>query len=352
MRYLYAVVSAAAAAFLLLSPQTASESVKSAVTNCLEVIIPSLFAFTVLSVFLTESGLYRTVLRPIAFPLSRLLRTDEEVCGIFLLSNIGGYPVGAKLVSGMLESGRISSSSAARMMCFCYGSGPSFIVGIAGVRVFGSAAAGLALYAACFLGSLANFIIVRSRGEINVSPAETGTGVTAACFIDSVISAAKVMFTVCVMITAFSVISAMLGAVRADDLFSALLSFTGALSDGIFPALLEVSRLGELPPAAGAFPLCAALLSLGGVCVILQVAAISRVIPLGKFLLSRISAAAVSTAAAIPLSFLIPPSDAAVIAAAVNEQSFSRNIPASLCIVAMTAILLAGEKAAQKNTRR
>lgn len=345
MKYILAAVSAAAAAFLLLSPEEAAEAVRGAVENCLEVIIPSLFAFTVLSVFLTKSGLHRIVLRPLTFPLSKLLRTDEEICGIFLLSNMGGYPVGAKLVSEMLDGGRISRETAARMMCFCYGSGPSFIIGIAGVRVFGSAAAGLALYAACFLGSLVNFVIVRSRGGLTISPAKKNSDLTAECFISSVISAAKVMFTVCVMITAFSVVIAMLAHIRADEAFAALMKLTGAgeLSDKIFPALMEVSRLGDMPPAVGAFPLCAGLLSFGGACVVLQIAATARDIPLGKFLLFRIPAAAVSVAAAIPLSMIITPADTAVIAAARTEV-FSSNVPASLCIFAMAGILLAGEK--------
>lgn len=354
MKYIIAAVSAAAAAFLLLSPEEASSAVRGAVANCLEVIIPSLFAFTVLSVFLTASGLYRIVLRPLTFPLSKLLRTDEEICGIFLLSNIGGYPVGAKLVSEMLNSGRISRDTAARMMCFCYGSGPSFIIGIAGVKVFGSAAAGLALYAACFLGSLVNFVLVRTRGALEISHTGKKYNVTAECFISSVVSAAKVMFTVCVMITAFAVVIAMLSHIRADDAFAAVMRLIGAggLSDKIFPALTEVSRLGDIPPAAGAFPLCAGLLSFGGACVVLQIAATARNIPLGKFLLCRIPAAAVSTAAAIPLSMIIPPADTAVIAAA-GTRVFSSNVPASLCIFAMAGILLAGErKNGIKNTRR
>ncbi len=347
MKYFLAVVSAAAAAFLLLSPNTVADAVHGAIINCLEVIIPSLFAFTVLSVFLTKSGLYRVALRPLTFPLSKLLRTDEELCGIFLLSNIGGYPVGANLVSEMYRNGRISRDTAARMMCFCYGSGPSFIVGMAGMRVFGSAAAGLALYAACFLGSLVNALIIRAHGELPVVPEKNKTAVTADCFIGSVTAAARVMFTVCAMITAFSVVIAMLEFIGADKAFAALLSILGAgeLSGGVFPALLEVSRVRDISPVSGAMPLCAGLLSFGGVCVVLQVAALARDIPLGKFLLYRIPAALVSAAAAVPLSFLVPPADEAVLAAAAGEvQAFSQNGAASLCVMAMAGILLAGER--------
>ncbi len=348
MKYALALVCAAAAAFLLLSPETAAAAVHSAVISCLEVIIPSLFAFTVLSVFLTKSGLYRVALRPLTFPLSKLLRIDEELCGLFLLSNIGGYPVGASLISEMYGNGRISRDTAARLLCFCYGSGPSFIVGIAGLRVFGSAAAGLALYAACFLGSLVNALIVRAGGRLDISPTKNKPAVTADCFIGSVISAARVMFTVCAMITAFSVVISMLGFIGADRAFAALLSRLGAgeLSEGVFPALLEISRLRDILPVNGAMPLCAGLLSFGGACVVLQVAALARDIPLGKFLLFRVPAMMVSAAAAVPLSLILPPPDAAAIASAAGSaRLFSANGAASLCVMAMAGILLAEDRA-------
>lgn len=335
-----------AGAFILTKPDDASSAVSGAVKNCLEIIIPSLFAFTVLAIFLRDSGLYRVVLKPLSLPLSRLLRMDEELCACIILGNIGGYPVGAKLLSNAVEEHRLSEQDAGRLLCCCFGSGPSFVIGIAGMRVFDNAATGAAIFAACFLSSLIMAAIVRSRGEINFLSEKQACAPSAKCFIDAVISAAKVMFTVCAMITIFSVITALLKSVGALWLGERLLDRLGfgADADKIFPALLEISALGEL---AGESPLsasiCAGLLSFGGVCVLLQIAAISKKLPLKSFLLTRPLAAAISFILALPAA-LIPRTAAAAIPAGSTARPFSAGAAASVCVLIMCGILLSGEK--------
>ena len=98
-KYLLAALVLCAGAGIVLFPGELSEAVRGSVGGCLEVVIPALFAFTVLAVYLQRSGLYRVVLKPLTVPLSKLLRLPEELCAVFLLSNIGGYPGGAKLLT-------------------------------------------------------------------------------------------------------------------------------------------------------------------------------------------------------------------------------------------------------------
>lgn len=342
MKYFLSVISVLAAVFLIAEPKIISEAVGAAVSDCLEVIVPSLFAFTVLAVYLQKSGLYRVALRPLTLPLSKLLRIDEELCAVFVLANIGGYPVGASLLAELERRGAISPKNAERMLCCCFGSGPSFIVGIVGVRVFGSAEAGLALFAACFVSSLVMALLVRTGGEIELRGSAANYTLTADAFISSVMSGARVMFTVCTMITGFSVISAVLGVLNADMLFERLFALLGAgeNSPAIFAAVLEVTRIKAIFPTSTAMPICAALLSFGGVCVIMQVAALSGKISLKRFLLSRIPAAAVSAIAAIPLSKLVPPADVQTIAPGTSAEPFTKNAVLSVCVLVMCGILL------------
>ena len=134
-KYLLAALALFAGAGIVLFPGELSEAVRGSVGGCLEVVIPALFAFTVLAVYLQRSGLYRVILKPLTVPLSKLLRLPEELCAVFLLSNIGGYPVGAKLLTGLVRSGRLRRGDASRLLCCCYGSGPSFVIGTAGMQV-------------------------------------------------------------------------------------------------------------------------------------------------------------------------------------------------------------------------
>lgn len=347
MKIILAIISLIMAGFLLIEPKIAASAVGTAISDCLEVIVPSLFAFTALAIFLQRSGLYRIALKPLTFPLSKLLRLDEELCAVFVLANIGGYPVGAKLLSQLRCEERISAADAGRMMCCCFGSGPGFIVGIVGMNVFGSASVGLMLFAACFAASLVIAAAVRSRGEIVINPqtaqkpntggisTETRFSLDSTIFIDSVVTAAKTLFTVCAMIVGFSVVTAFLRTIGVNALFERLFE-----DSTVFPAILEVTRIKELPFSAYAMPICAALLSFGGVCVLLQIKALSGGIPLRKFVISRAAAAIISAIIALPLSTLIDAPGGTVSTVVNPVAPFSVNAVLSVCVLAMCGILL------------
>lgn len=339
MRAVISVICVLFAVFLVAEPKAVSAAVGAAVGDCLEVIVPSLFAFTALSIYLQKSGLYRTALRPITFPLSRLLRMDEELCAVFVLANIGGYPVGTRLLSELTESGRLSSKDAGRMLCCCFGSGPSFVIGIVGMCVFQSAGAGFALFAACFMSSLLIAAAVRMGGEIRLERKEGRYDLSADTFVSSVTGSAKVMFTVCVMIVGFSAITAVLREVGVFALFERLFG-----SAEVFPAVMEVTRIKDVLPARYAMPLCAALLSFGGVCVQLQIVALAKGIPLKRFFVSRACAAALSALLAMPFSRKFITEDVPAIAPNTVTEPFSKNAVLSLCVLIMCGILLAGSR--------
>jgi len=345
LKYLLCLVAAAAGILILINPSEVSSAVSAAVGDCLEVIIPSLFAFTALSVYLQKSGLYRTVLKPLAFPLSKLLRLDEELCAVIILGNIGGYPVGIKLLSSLVSSGRLDREDASRLLCCCYGSGPSFVVGIAGLRVFGSAAAGGMIFASCFLSSLVMAALVRSKGEITLKPEKNGVRFGAECFISSVESAARVMFTVCVMITGFAVINRVLELTGVFSLLESLLELLGMgeNSAAVIRSAFEVSRLSSLKPGAWVMPLCAALLSFGGICVLTQVQALSGGISLKRFILSRLPVSIMSALFTVPAALLYERT-AETIAAGVRTEPSSANAIASAGVLIMSGILLSQRK--------
>lgn len=335
MKIFLSVIAGAAIILLLFDPGSAAAAVNAAAESCLEVIVPSLFSFTVLAIYLQKSGLYRTALKPLTFPLSKLLRMDEELCAVFVLSNIGGYPVGARLLSELVRQGRLSQKDAGRMMCFCFGSGPGFMLGIAGMKIFGSAAAGLVLFSASLASSLLIAAFVRTRGELSLKKSENGYCLTSDAFISSVTSGARVMFTVCAMIVGFSAISSLLQTIGIFAFFKKVFG-----SGEIFPALLEVTRIKELAPTAYALPTCAALLSFGGVCVLMQIAALAKGIPLKGFLISRVPAAFICVLLTAPLSERFPPADIQALAPDTAVIPFTKNAALSICVLAMCAILL------------
>lgn len=342
-KFLAAALSGFFAVFLLVCPKTASCAVSEGISVCLEVVVPSLFAFSAVSVYLQKSGLFSVILKPFTFVLSRILRFDEEICGIFLLANIGGYPVGITLITALFKDGRITEKDASRLLCCCFGSGPSFVIGIVGVRVFGSAAFGAAIYAACFLSSVIIALFVRARGEIVLKPASQKLSLTSRTFVDSVNAAAKAMLSVSVMVAAFSVVAAAAREIGlnsiAENVFSSL-NF-GENSSRILPAILDVTRVRDVLPTQAAPALSAGLLSFGGICVFLQISALSSKIPLAQFLISRLPAAAVAALLAALFSLPLSPD---IQALAAMPSVFPSNVGLSLCTLAMCAILLADNR--------
>lgn len=340
-KYLLAALALCAGAGIVLFPGELSEAVRGSVGGCLEVVIPALFAFTVLAVYLQRSGLYRVVLKPLTVPLSKLLRLPEELCAVFLLSNIGGYPVGAKLLTGLVRSGRLRRGDASRLLCCCYGSGPSFVIGTAGMQVFGSAAAGGMIFGACILSSLAAAAAVCRFGKpILLDESSSAQDLSAECFISSVDAGARVMYTVCVMSVAFAAVTALLDSAGITELAAWALGKLGlgGNSDRLLPALLEVTQVRGLVPEG------AAALSFGGVCVLMQVGALTGgEISMKPLLISRLPAALLSGLLAVPAGKLTAaaeaysPNASGVPAAG---QAFSINAGLSVCVLIMAGMLI------------
>ena len=84
----------------------------SAAGDGVQLILPSLFPFFVLSTLCVDSGIIRalgTLMQPLMAPL---FRVGGCCAGAFLLGIIGGYPVGARTAISLYESGQCSRDEA------------------------------------------------------------------------------------------------------------------------------------------------------------------------------------------------------------------------------------------------
>ncbi len=94
------------------------------------VVIPSLFPYIFLGMLCSQA---------IQGSSSFLLKPLEKICGIpegcgnlFLIGILGGYPVGAQVVTDAYKQGFITKSTAERLLGFCNNAGPGFIFGMIG----------------------------------------------------------------------------------------------------------------------------------------------------------------------------------------------------------------------------
>ena len=130
------MATAWAAAFcfilLILDAKTALLGATEGVTLCLQVLIPSLFPFFILSLLLTNAIAGQQF--PLLKPLGRLCGIPTGCESLLMVGLLGGYPVGAQSIVHCYEQGQLSGADARRMLGFCNNAGPSFLFGMVASR--------------------------------------------------------------------------------------------------------------------------------------------------------------------------------------------------------------------------
>ncbi|MCM1055150.1 MAG: hypothetical protein NC394_06480 [Bacteroides sp.] len=339
--FLAAAAAAAVCILLITDSEGMINAAKNSVAVCLNVIIPSLFAFMVFSQLVVSSNAADILFYPL-YKLSRFwFRGSRREFGIFMLSLVGGYPVGIKLLREEAADNENYTSVAEKMLCYCYCGSPAFIIQIAGLSVLGSSKAGLLAYISNAMACLTAAVILNLTSKKRSSSAEAPLprvkislrGVT-----DSIDGAVRSLGVIC-------------GTILAFNIALELLSFTGIMglletagADKLVRAAFEISNLSLFTGSGyGLLPLFAALTSFGGLCIIMQTATLSGGrLRLGKFMLWRIPVSALSAVYCYILTLFFPISVETEAALPTMHALSSVNPICSVCLTVMTFILLKG----------
>ena len=325
-----------AACALLIFPAQAAEGAKNGIGYCLEVLLPSLYPFMVLSVFVVKSGLARRLGGALEGATQRLFRLPGCAAPTVLMSVIGGYPAGARSVAALYEDGDVSRAQAERMLGFCVNAGPSFVVTAVGAGFLKSPRAGAVLFAA----QVAVFLILGVAGGLTArrEPAAPGKSVkkkvpASEALIVSAADAARSMLNMCCFVILFAALMNLLRLFCRDPVKSAALScvleVTGGCSD--------LAKLG-----APAWAVSAAI-GWGGVCVHFQV--FSSLTELGfsraRFFFHRLLQSALSAAVSFGLTLLFPESrEAFQNLSGPVRGTLGASFPASAALLALCLALL------------
>lgn len=247
---------------LILDGRTALSGAAEGVKLCVQTLIPSLFPFFLFSGLLTRAfvGSKAIWLRP----MGRMFGIPQGAESLLIASFLGGYPVGAQNVATAFHSGQLSRADAERMLGFCSNAGPSFLFGIVSF-MFPDKNTVWILWGI----HIASAWLVSLLTSSPCIPAEMGKKQVS--ITREMSSAVKTMASVCGWVILFRVILAFL-----NRWFFWLLepSWQVALA-----GLLELSNgccsLQNVENPELRFLICSAILSLGGVCVALQTAAVT-----------------------------------------------------------------------------
>ncbi len=187
---------------------------------CADVIVPSLFPFTAVSIFLFNCGFMQYVekiLNPIAKKLSGL--NGGAFC-VVLMSFSGGFPVGAKLIDELAAKKQISENTARRMLCYCVNPGPAFVIIGIGQSLLKSQQIGVILYISNILSSLIICIILsfKERREKRIKPTLKGSDAQISdIFVSSVSDASASIIGICGFVILFSTLIGILSNLSQNE---------------------------------------------------------------------------------------------------------------------------------------
>lgn len=328
---IFSALSALIIGILLIADSAGTaDTIKRCIYVCLDSLIPSLFCFMVFSSILIKSGIGEILFTPLWYIMKFILHLDRKMFCVFLLSQIGGYPVGVKLLSELKDAGKEYSKEYNTALCYCYNSGPAFVVGIVGIGLYGDVKAGLIVFLSCLAANFTAAVIMNIRrkpqsgGDMQFSL--SGKDITAC-----LTGAAKALMSIALAVLLFNTATELVGYVISN--------LTGYELPNIIKAIVEITNI-KSSGAIYSLPIVTALISFGGLCIIYQLYSLSAFrINMLRFIVSR---AIISALAALICLIII---SLGGYNPAVNVFAYATDTMISdplllLCIAGMTFILL------------
>ena len=311
-----------------------------AVNRCLNVIIPSLFAFMAVSQFIVSSGIYIIISKPFYFLSKYVMGIPPQLFFVFLMGSLAGYPIGVKLLSDMVNNEKIDKRTAEIMSAFCYCGGPAFYSGTIGLAIFSSVKIGMLVFLSIIISNFLSCIFISHIAKPKLLKSDDKINISSQLFTNSIVSAGKSLFTICIMIVFFSTIMSTLDSFH---IFSNIQQLTDCSSNTVVlvKSALEITSLTQITGHPyNLLPYITAICSFGGVCVLLQVAALNKnSFSLKAFFVARIPCAMLSGVICRLLEKYFIPSS--VEALSVSNKVFVKvnNFIPSICLILMILLL-------------
>lgn len=180
---------------ILSAPAVCATGAKSGLRICAGILVPSLFPFAVPVVFLINTPVYKT--------------SVYRMPVLFLLSLLGGYPIGAKLISELYKNNILKQKTAVKILPFCVNAGPAFIVIAVGKGILGNIYLGYILLISHILSGtlLAVFFARKELFTKSTAPISKSNLPFSDNFSASVNTASSACITLSAFVVFFSVIN-------------------------------------------------------------------------------------------------------------------------------------------------
>ena len=245
---------------LLVKPESILESGQKALELCLNIIIPSLFPFFVVSRLILNTGVIHTISRVFKPVMKPLFNLPGSAAFPLIAGWLSGYPAGAKYTVDLYEKKMLSQNEAQRLLAFCNNSGPLFIVGAVGTGYFQSPKLGLMLLLSHLLASATIGIGAGLISRKNEPSEEKGkfvliekqTTFNGKILSDAVTNSVMVLLQICGTIFFFAVA---VQALETAGVFNFISKLVGLLtgSKNVYSEITEIFISGSLEITYGLY---------------------------------------------------------------------------------------------------
>ena len=221
------------------NPSDSVAGVRDGLFLCGNTVIPSLFPFMILSDYLVRSGVSSGLGDKLSPATQKIFHLPGCSACVILMSLIGGFPVGAKMISQLYHSGELTEKQAQRMLWFCVNSGPAFIIGAVGATMLSSKKCGILLFLSQVVASLLIGFFSRFAAPKTVlSDSKIKSKINPSVLTESVACATDSMLNVCAWILLFSGFSRfLLKLTKISPLFNVLILLSEVTSGCSFAAV-------------------------------------------------------------------------------------------------------------------
>jgi len=277
---------------LIFDGKTAIEGASEGISLCLNTLIPSLFPFFVLTGIVTSALVGQSI--PWLRPLGRFCHMSDGSESLLAVGILGGYPVGAGNIRQAYRKGNLGMEEANRLAVFCNNAGPSFIFGVMG-QLFPD----ISWAALLWLIQIVSAVLIGSMsvGPHEKMPTNESRSVTVSDCLDRGL---RNMGAVCGWVILFRIL--------LEFLDKWVLQYFSPVIRVLITGILELSNgcigLETIPDPYLRFLLASVMLSLGGICILMQTRAVFPELNIPQYLKGRLIHLLCSVALSLLILFI------------------------------------------------
>ncbi len=266
---------------IIACPNYSSSGISKGINFCANILIPSLFPFMVISAFIVKSGISLKI-EKLMLPITKYIFNLPGCTGAtIILSLIGGFPVGARGIKNLYDNKMITLEQARRMMMFCVGAGPAFVISVVGNNLLKNKDLGIIIFISQVIASILLGIILGIYSRVKhidvqkYKKSKNKSIVISEAFTYSCLDSTQAIINMCSFVILFSSLIEIINNLGLNSYLAELLSklnIPSNISETLIPIILEVTN-GCIESVNNNIPLPLLSFAIGwaGVCVHFQI---------------------------------------------------------------------------------